>query len=139
MLYACRDKGNHNFTLLEIEVRQFLGLPLIENDYWSTARDLCAPSCGSTMSKERFRTITRYLRLTDLNLPKSKVAKPPQRKNICEEHTNWDWVQAVDVMCHKWLSLQFGNLLWQSREPTDPLGCQLLQIPLTMWCFLTIF
>ena len=83
-LYATRDKNIHNFKTDRDELKKFLGLILMsgyhslpsENDYWSTAEDLIAPIFSSTMSRDRFRLIKRYLHIADnSNLSQSKVAK----------------------------------------------------------------
>ena len=83
-LYAVRDKNASNFHVTEEEIRKFLGLLLIsgyhslpsENDYWSTSEHLVAPVFATTMSRDRFRTIKRYLHLADnSNLAASKMAK----------------------------------------------------------------
>ena len=47
-----------------------------ENDYWSTAEDLKAPLFPSIMSRSRFKTLKRYLHISDnSNLSQSKMAK----------------------------------------------------------------
>ena len=83
-LYATRDKNEHNFKTDRDEIKKFLGLIIMsgyhslpsENDYWSTAEDLIAPIFSSTMSRDRFRLIKRYLHIADnSNLTQSKVAK----------------------------------------------------------------
>ena len=83
-LYAVRDKNCQNFHVDEGEMRKFLGLLLIsgyhsvpsENDYWSTSEDLAVPIFPKTMSRDRFRSIKRYLHVADnSNLVDSKVAK----------------------------------------------------------------
>ena len=84
ILYANRDKNMHNFKTDQDEMKKFLGLIIIsgyhslpsENDYWSTADDMIMPIFSSTMSKERFRLIKRYLHIADnSSLAQSKVAK----------------------------------------------------------------
>lgn len=83
-LYATRDKNVHNFETNRVEMRKFLGMIVIsgyhrlpsENDYWSTAEDLKAPLFPSIMSRSRFRTLKRYLHISDnSNLSQSKMAK----------------------------------------------------------------
>ena len=83
-LYANRDKNMHNFKTDQDEMKKFLGLIIIsgyhslpsENDYWSTADDMIMPIFSSTMSRDRFRLIKRYLHIADnSSLAQSKVAK----------------------------------------------------------------
>ena len=84
ILYANRDKNMHNFKTDQNEMKKFLGLIIIsgyhslpsENDLWSTADDMIMPIFSSTMSKDRFRLIKRYLHIADnSSLAQSKVAK----------------------------------------------------------------
>ena len=84
ILYANRDKNMHNFKTDQNEMKKFLGLIIIsgyhslpsENDYWSTADDMIMPIFSSTMSKDRFRLMKRYLHIADnSSLAQSKVAK----------------------------------------------------------------
>jgi hypothetical protein len=83
-LYAVRDKNIPNFRVDVDEIANFLGLLLIsgyhrlpsEDDYWSTSDDMETPIFPKTMSRDRFRTIKRYMHLADNNcLVQSKVAK----------------------------------------------------------------
>lgn len=72
-MYAVRHINESNSHATEVEIRKFFGLLLIsgylslpsENDYWSTCDGLIALVFGKTMSRERFRTIKRYLHLAD--------------------------------------------------------------------------
>ena len=84
ILYANRDKNMHNFKTDQNEMKKFLGLIIIsgyhslpsENDLWSTADDMIMPIFSSTMSKDRFRLMKRYLHIADnSSLAQSKVAK----------------------------------------------------------------
>ena len=83
-LYANRDKNMHNFKTDQDEMKKFLGLIIIsgyhnlpsENDLWSTVDDMIMPIFSSTMNKDRFRLIKRYLHIADnSSLAQSKVAK----------------------------------------------------------------
>ena len=84
ILYANRDKNMNNFKTDQNEMKKFLGLIIIsgyhslpsENDLWSTADDRIMPIFSSTMSKDRFRLMKRYLHIADnSSLAQSKVAK----------------------------------------------------------------
>ena len=83
-LYATRGKKEHKFKTDRDEIKKFISLIIMsgyhslpsENDYWSTSQDLIAPIFSSTMSRDRFRLIIRYLHIADnSNLTQSKVAK----------------------------------------------------------------
>ena len=83
-LYANRDKNNPNFSIDSEEMTRFLGIILVsrfhqlpkENKYWSTKRPLEAPIFPRTMTRNRFKTIKRYLHIADnITLSNSKVAK----------------------------------------------------------------
>ena len=65
------------------EITKFMGLLLIsgyhrlplEDDYWSVSEDLQASIFSKVMSRERFRSIKKYMRIADNNqLLPSKVA-----------------------------------------------------------------
>ena len=82
-LYAQREKNDPSFATSIDEVRQFLGILLLsgyhvlpaENDYWSTAEDLCAPIFSSIMKRDRFKLLKTYLHLVDNQaLEHTKVA-----------------------------------------------------------------
>ncbi|XP_064088418.1 piggyBac transposable element-derived protein 2-like [Macrobrachium nipponense] len=83
-LYAVRDKNCTKFHVDKDEVRKSLGLLLISgyhsvpsgNDYWSTSEDLEIPEFPKGMSRDRFRSIKRYLHVADnSDLADSKTAK----------------------------------------------------------------
>ena len=83
-LYATRGKKEHKFKTDRDEIKKFISLIIMsgyhslpsENDYWSTSQDLIAPIFSSTMSRDRFRLIIRYLHIADnSNLTQSKLAK----------------------------------------------------------------
>jgi len=73
ILYARRDKGDQNFQLDEEELLKFLGIVLLsgyhwvpsESDYWSNQIDLHVDLVASTMSRNAFQTIKKYLHLAD--------------------------------------------------------------------------
>ena len=78
-LYANRDENMHSFKTDQDEMKKFFsryhGLPS-ENNFWSTADDMIMPIFSSTMSKDRFRLIRRYLHIADnSSLAQSKVVK----------------------------------------------------------------
>ena len=82
-MYALREKNDQSFHAGVDEIK-FLGLLLIsgyhrlpsEDDYLSVSEDLQAPIFSKVMSRERFRSIKKYMRIADNNqLLPSKVAK----------------------------------------------------------------
>ena len=72
-LYATKDKNVHYFEPNHIEMRKFLGMIIIsgynrlpsENNYRSTTEDLRTPIFLSIMSRSRFKTLKRYLHISD--------------------------------------------------------------------------
>ena len=85
LLYASRDKGDHNFLLTSDEIYQFLGIILFsgyhhvpsEKHYWSTEPDLHVSFIANEISRNRYQKIKHYFHLADNdNLEKgNKVAK----------------------------------------------------------------
>ena len=85
MLYASREKGDHNFYVTSDEIYKFLGIIIFsgyhhvpsERDFWSTQPDLQVPFISREMSRNRYLKIKQYLHLADNhNLEEGdKVAK----------------------------------------------------------------
>lgn len=85
MLYAGRDKGDHNFQVMSDEIYQILGVILLsgyhkipkERDFWSTQPDLQVPFVSKEMTRNRYLKIKQYLHVADnQNLEAgNKVAK----------------------------------------------------------------
>ena len=78
--YAHRDRNDQNFSASEEEISKFLGIILAsgyhhlptEDSYWSTSEDLDAPIFRKVMSREKFRSIKKYMHIADNeNLPES--------------------------------------------------------------------
>lgn len=71
--YANRECNNPNFRVSEKDIRNFLGIVLLsgyhtlpeEHHYWSTQPDLGVPIVSSTMSKNRYLEIKRYIHFAD--------------------------------------------------------------------------
>ena len=85
MLYASREKGDHNFYVMSDEIYKFLGIIIFsgyhhvpsERDFWSTQPDLQVPFISREMPRNRYLKIKQYLHLADNhNLEEGdKVAK----------------------------------------------------------------
>ena len=108
-LYAKRDKNEQNFSVDMEEMSRFIGLLLIsgyhslprENDYWSTSSSREAPIFPKTMSRERFKTIKRFLHVADnQRLTSSKVAKVEplfeKLKKQCQQFGVFDEFISID-------------------------------------------
>ena len=107
--YAQRDRNDQTFNVSEGEIAKFLGIILAsgyhhlptEDSYWSTSEDLDAPIFRKIMSRERFRSIKKYLHIADnANLAKSKVAKVLPLFNMlkerCQQFGVFDELLSVD-------------------------------------------
>lgn len=72
-LYANRDKNNQGFSVNISDISKFIGIIMLSGynsfpnaeDFWSTDEDLGCPLVKSTMSRNRFRDIKRYIHFCD--------------------------------------------------------------------------
>ena len=85
ILCYAKGKGDHSFTIDPIEMRAFLAIFFISgyNDfprrrmYWEQEDDVLNLAVSSAMSRARFETFMRYLRLADSEqlAPNNKYSK----------------------------------------------------------------
>ncbi|XP_064083929.1 piggyBac transposable element-derived protein 3-like [Macrobrachium nipponense] len=120
-LYAVRDKNCTNFHVAKDEIKKILGLMLMsgyhsvpsENDYWSTSEDLEIPIFPKTMSRDRFRSIKRYLPVADTsNLADSKIAKVLPLLEMLRERC-----QANGIF-HEYLSIDESMIPYHGHHST---------------------
>lgn len=82
--YAHEIKNDISFSTTSLEMEQFLGILLYsgyvrlpqERDYWSTSEDFSLPFVASSMVRNRFQLLKKYLHLSNnSDLGPSKCAK----------------------------------------------------------------